>query len=64
LRARLRAAKDLTDVNSDQEIKNPQVSIAIDRDKARAMGVSAQAFKPEHRRVLCRNRRRPNWLAY
>jgi len=31
----------LTDANSVLEIKIPQVSIAIDRDKARAMGVSA-----------------------
>jgi HAE1 family hydrophobic/amphiphilic exporter-1 len=45
LESRMRAMKDLTDVNSDLEIKNPQVSISIDRDKARAMGISAQALE-------------------
>jgi HAE1 family hydrophobic/amphiphilic exporter-1 len=45
LESKLRAMKDLTDVNSDLEIKNPQVSIAINRDKARAMGISAQALE-------------------
>jgi HAE1 family hydrophobic/amphiphilic exporter-1 len=45
LENRMRAIKDLTDVNSDLEIKNPQVSITIDRDKARAMGISAQALE-------------------
>jgi HAE1 family hydrophobic/amphiphilic exporter-1 len=45
LENRMRAIKDLTDVNSDLQIKNPQVSIAIDRDKARAMGISAQALE-------------------
>jgi HAE1 family hydrophobic/amphiphilic exporter-1 len=45
LENRMRAIKDLSDVNSDLEIKNPQVSITIDRDKARAMGISAQALE-------------------
>ena len=45
LESRMRAMKELSDVNSDLEIKNPQVNILIDRDKARAMGVSAQALE-------------------
>jgi HAE1 family hydrophobic/amphiphilic exporter-1 len=45
LESRMRALKELTDVNSDLEIKNPQVNIAIDRDKARALGVSVQAVE-------------------
>ncbi len=45
LENKMRALKDLTDVNSDLEIKNPQVSIALDRDKARSMGVSAQVLE-------------------
>ena len=45
LESKMRAMKALTDVNSDLEIKNPQVSITIERDKAQAMGVSAQALE-------------------
>jgi HAE1 family hydrophobic/amphiphilic exporter-1 len=45
LEQKMRAMKDLTDVNSDLEIKNPQVSITINRDKARSMGISAQAIE-------------------
>ena len=45
LESRMRALKELTDVNSDLEIKNPQVNISIDRDKARALGVSAEAVE-------------------
>jgi HAE1 family hydrophobic/amphiphilic exporter-1 len=45
LESRMRAMKELTDVNSDLEIKNPQVDITIDRDKARTLGVSAQALE-------------------
>ncbi len=41
----MQASKELTDVNSDLEIKNPQVNVTIDRDKARTMGVSAQALE-------------------
>ncbi len=45
LESRMRALKELTDVNSDLEIKNPQVNISIDRDKARTLGVSAEAVE-------------------
>jgi hydrophobic/amphiphilic exporter-1 (mainly G- bacteria), HAE1 family len=39
---RLRALPGLQDVTSDLQIKNPQVSVDIDRDKATALGLSAQ----------------------
>jgi HAE1 family hydrophobic/amphiphilic exporter-1 len=42
LEARLRAVPGLQDVTSDLQIKSPQVNIQIDRDKASALGVSAQ----------------------
>jgi HAE1 family hydrophobic/amphiphilic exporter-1 len=42
LEDRLRALRGLQDVTSDLQIKNPQVSVDIDRDKATALGVSAQ----------------------
>ena len=40
--ARLRALPQLQDVTSDLQIKNPQVNVQIDRDKASALGLSAQ----------------------
>ena len=40
--ARLRALPQLQDVTSDLQIKNPQVNVVIDRDKASALGLSAQ----------------------
>ncbi len=39
--ARIRALSNLQDVTSDMQLKNPQVTIQIDRDKAQAKGVSA-----------------------
>ncbi|PYQ08721.1 MAG: acriflavine resistance protein B [Acidobacteria bacterium] len=42
LEDRLRALPGLQDVTSDLQIKNPQVSVDIDRDKATALGLSAQ----------------------
>ncbi len=39
---KVRALPGLRDVTSDLQIKNPQVSVQIDRDKAAALGVSAQ----------------------
>jgi HAE1 family hydrophobic/amphiphilic exporter-1 len=41
LEARMRALGDLQDVTSDLQIKNPQVTVEIDRDKAAALGVTA-----------------------
>jgi hydrophobic/amphiphilic exporter-1 (mainly G- bacteria), HAE1 family len=43
--ARLRDLKDLRDIDSDLQIKNPQVNIEIDRDKAHTLGVSAQTIE-------------------
>jgi HAE1 family hydrophobic/amphiphilic exporter-1 len=39
---RARALPGLQDVNTDMLIKNPQVDVVIDRDKASALGVTAQ----------------------
>lgn len=41
LEARLRELPLLQDVTSDLQIKNPQVNVEIDRDKASALGISA-----------------------
>jgi HAE1 family hydrophobic/amphiphilic exporter-1 len=45
LENRMRELKDLRGVNSDLQVKNPQVTIRIDRDKAHTLGVSAQAIE-------------------
>lgn len=45
LETKLRAIPQLQDVTSDLQIKNPQVNLAIDRDKAAALGVSAQQIE-------------------
>ncbi len=42
LEAKLRDVPGLEDVTSDLQIKNPQVNVEIDRDKASALGVTAQ----------------------
>jgi HAE1 family hydrophobic/amphiphilic exporter-1 len=45
LEERLRGLPGLQDVTSDLEIKNPQVNIDIDRDKASDLGVTAQQIE-------------------
>jgi HAE1 family hydrophobic/amphiphilic exporter-1 len=45
LETKLRAIPQLQDVTSDLLIKNPQVNLEIDRDKAAALGVSAQQIE-------------------
>ncbi len=45
LLARLRDLPDLQDVTSDLQIKNPQVSVEIDREAAAALGVSAERIE-------------------
>jgi HAE1 family hydrophobic/amphiphilic exporter-1 len=45
LESKLHALPDLRDVNSDLEIKSPQVNVEIDRDKAHALGLTAQAIE-------------------
>jgi HAE1 family hydrophobic/amphiphilic exporter-1 len=42
LEAKMRAMPELQDVTSDLQIKNPELSVSIDRDKAAALGVSPQ----------------------
>ncbi len=42
LEAKMRALPGLLDVNSDLQITNPQVNVAIDRDKAAALQVTAR----------------------
>jgi HAE1 family hydrophobic/amphiphilic exporter-1 len=42
LESKLREVRDLQDVASDLQIKNPHVNLGIYRDKASALGVSAQ----------------------
>ncbi len=43
---RMRGLADLRDVGSDLQLKNPQLSVVMDRDKAATMGVSAQGISP------------------
>jgi HAE1 family hydrophobic/amphiphilic exporter-1 len=45
LEARLRELPGLQDVTSDLQIRNPQVDVSIDRDRALAVGVSAQQIE-------------------
>ena len=42
---KIRALPGLQDVTSDMQLKNPQVSVEIDRDKALARGVSPQQIQ-------------------
>ncbi len=42
LEAALRGLPQLQDVTSDLQVKNPQLSVVVDRDKAYAMGVTPQ----------------------
>jgi len=45
LEAKLRDLPGLQDVTSDLQIKNPQVNVEIDRDKAAALGVTPQQIE-------------------
>ena len=45
LEARMREIAGLQDVTSDLQIRNPQVNVKIERDKAKAMGISAQQIE-------------------
>jgi HAE1 family hydrophobic/amphiphilic exporter-1 len=42
LEKKLREAPELVDVTTDLQLKNPQVDVKIDRDRAAALGVSAE----------------------
>ncbi|MBI4681717.1 MAG: efflux RND transporter permease subunit [Nitrospirae bacterium] len=45
LTSRMRGLPQLQDVTSDLQIKNPQVNVDIDRDRASALGLSAQQIE-------------------
>jgi len=45
LEQKLRALPGLLDVNSDLQLKNPQIEVTIDRDKAAALGVTPTAIE-------------------
>ena len=45
LEARMREIAGLQDVTSDLQIRNPQVNVKIERDKAKVMGISAQQIE-------------------
>jgi len=45
LEARMKDVPGLQDVNSDLQIKNPQINVMIDRDKAAALGVTAEQIE-------------------
>src|SRR5205814_1720100 len=42
MESKLRQVPGLLDVTSDLQVKNPQVNVNIDRDKAAALGIAAQ----------------------
>ncbi len=42
LEQKIRAVPGLQDVNTDLQIKNPQVQVTVDRDKASALGLTAE----------------------
>ncbi|MBI2989233.1 MAG: efflux RND transporter permease subunit [Deltaproteobacteria bacterium] len=44
LEEKLRALPDIQDVRSDLQLKNPQVEIVIDRDRAATLGLQAQGL--------------------
>jgi hydrophobic/amphiphilic exporter-1 (mainly G- bacteria), HAE1 family len=41
---RLRALSDFRDVSSDLQLKNPQLQVVMDRDRASALGITAQGI--------------------
>ncbi len=45
MEARMRSLPGLIDVTSDLQLKNPQINVTIDRDKASSLGVSAEAVE-------------------
>jgi len=46
LEEKIRTAPEFQDVNSDLQLKNPQLEIVIDRDKAATLGLTAQGLSP------------------
>jgi hydrophobic/amphiphilic exporter-1 (mainly G- bacteria), HAE1 family len=45
MESKMRALPELQDVTSDLQIANPQVNVAIDRDRAASLGVSAEQIE-------------------
>jgi hydrophobic/amphiphilic exporter-1 (mainly G- bacteria), HAE1 family len=45
MEARMRTIPQIQDVTSDLQISNPQVNVAIDRDRAASLGVTAQQIE-------------------
>ncbi len=45
LEAKLRELPELLDVTSDLQLKNPQINLTIDRDKASTLGITAEAIE-------------------
>jgi hydrophobic/amphiphilic exporter-1 (mainly G- bacteria), HAE1 family len=45
MEAKLRQMPNLQDVSSDLQIRNPQINLTIDRDKASTLGVTAQQIE-------------------
>jgi HAE1 family hydrophobic/amphiphilic exporter-1 len=45
MEAKMRATPTLTDVSTDLLLKNPQIEIEIERDKAASLGISAQQIE-------------------
>ncbi|MDV3001808.1 MAG: Multidrug resistance protein MdtC [Chroococcopsis gigantea SAG 12.99] len=45
LERKLRDRKELQDVNSDLQITNPQINVKIDRDRASALGLTAEQIE-------------------
>ncbi len=45
LEGKLRALPDLINVTSDLQIKNPQINVEIDRDRAASLGVTAEQIE-------------------
>jgi HAE1 family hydrophobic/amphiphilic exporter-1 len=43
--AKMRNSNTLTDVTTDLQVENPQANVVVDRDKASALGVTAQAVE-------------------
>jgi HAE1 family hydrophobic/amphiphilic exporter-1 len=46
LEEKMRSRPEFQDVNSDLQLKNPQLEIVVDRDKAATLGTTAQGLSP------------------
>ena len=46
LEEKIRGRAEFQDVNTDLQLKNPQLEIVVDRDKATTLGTTAQGLSP------------------